>query len=68
VPLFWNQQYSDLGAIYAAAGGIHSITAAARLARLGYSDPMTSLSYRGHRFPAAIIQHAIWLYLWTIPA
>src|ERR1044071_9657441 len=24
---------------------------------------MTSLSYRGHRFPAAIIQHAIWLYI-----
>jgi putative transposase len=24
---------------------------------------MTSLSYRGHRFPAPIIQHAIWLYL-----
>jgi transposase-like protein len=24
---------------------------------------MTSLSYRGHRFPAAIIQHASWLYL-----
>jgi putative transposase len=24
---------------------------------------MTSLSYRGHRFPAAIIKHAIWLYL-----
>ena len=24
---------------------------------------MTSPSYRGHRFPAAIIQHAIWLYL-----
>ena len=24
---------------------------------------MTSLCYRGHRFPAAIIQHAIWLYL-----
>src|SRR5215207_2104154 len=24
---------------------------------------MTSLSYRGHRFPAEIIQHAIWLYL-----
>src|SRR3954469_23394733 len=24
---------------------------------------MTSLSYRGHRFPAAIIQHAIWIYL-----
>src|SRR4051794_17356097 len=39
------------------------VTAAARLAGLGYSDPMTSLSYRGHRFPAAIIQHAIWLYL-----
>jgi len=24
---------------------------------------MTSLSYRGHRFPAPIIQHAIWLYI-----
>ena len=24
---------------------------------------MTSLSYRGHRFPACIIQHTIWLYL-----
>jgi putative transposase len=24
---------------------------------------MTSLSYRGHRFPVRIIQHAIWLYL-----
>ncbi len=24
---------------------------------------MRSLSYRGHRFPACIIQHAIWLYL-----
>jgi putative transposase len=24
---------------------------------------MTSLSYRSHRFPAPIIQHAIWLYL-----
>src|SRR3954447_7920139 len=24
---------------------------------------MTSLSYRGHRFPAEIIQHAIWIYL-----
>ena len=26
-------------------------------------ERMTSLSYRGHRFPAPIIQHAIWLYL-----
>ena len=24
---------------------------------------MVSLSYRRHRFPAPIIQHAIWLYL-----
>ncbi len=24
---------------------------------------MSSPSYRGHRFPASIIQHAIWLYL-----
>jgi hypothetical protein len=39
------------------------VTAAVSLARLRYSDPMTSLSYRGYRFPASIIQHAIWLYL-----
>jgi putative transposase len=32
-------------------------------APVGYADCMTSLSYRGHRFPASIIQHAIWLYL-----
>jgi putative transposase len=25
---------------------------------------MTALSYRRHRFPPAVIQHAIWLYLW----
>jgi putative transposase len=30
---------------------------------VGYAECMTSLSYRGHRFPASIIQHAIWLYL-----
>jgi len=24
---------------------------------------MTSLSYRRHRFPPTVIQHAIWLYL-----
>jgi hypothetical protein len=30
--------------------------------RLGYADRMTSLSYRGHRFPASIIQHASWFY------
>jgi hypothetical protein len=30
---------------------------------LGYSPGMSSLSSRGHRFPASIIQHAIWLYL-----
>jgi transposase-like protein len=29
---------------------------------LGYADRMISLSYRGHRFSASIIQHAIWLY------
>jgi transposase-like protein len=32
------------------------------MSRVGYADRMTSLSYRGHRFPASIIQHAIWLY------
>ena len=31
--------------------------------RSGCGDPMTSLCFRSHRFPAAIIQHAIWLYL-----
>jgi len=29
----------------------------------GANSTMRSLSYRGHRFPACIIQHAIWLYL-----
>ncbi len=29
----------------------------------GIASGMTTLFYRGHRFPAAIIQHAIWLYL-----
>jgi hypothetical protein len=28
---------------------------------------MALLSYRRHRFPPEIIQHAIWLYLWTVP-
>ena len=31
--------------------------------RHGLCYRMTLLSYRGHRFPAPIIQHAIWLYL-----
>src|SRR4051794_1246004 len=44
------------------------VTAAPSWRQVGYPDRMTSLSYRGHRFPAAIIQHAIWLYLWTVPA
>ena len=39
------------------------VTAAPSWFRVGYTDRMTSLSYRGHRFPAPIIQHAIWLYL-----
>ena len=24
---------------------------------------MTDISYRGHRFPPIVIQHAVWLYL-----
>ena len=28
----------------------------------GYAARMTSLSYRDHRFPVAIIQYVIWLY------
>jgi hypothetical protein len=27
-------------------------------------DPL----YRRHRFPAEVIAHAVWLYLWTVPA
>src|SRR5215212_3329841 len=50
-----------ISALERALSGI--VTAAVRLAKLGYSDRMTSLSYRGHRFPAEIIQHAIWIYL-----
>jgi putative transposase len=30
---------------------------------VGYARRMTSPSYRRHRFPAPIIQHAIWVYL-----
>jgi len=26
--------------------------------------PMTRISYKRHRFPPAIIQHAVWLYFW----
>jgi hypothetical protein len=29
---------------------------------------MAPLCYRRHCFPPEIIQHAIWLYLWTVPA
>src|SRR4051794_19212264 len=39
------------------------VTVALSLPQVSYPDRMSSLSYRGHRFPAAIIQHAIWLYL-----
>ena len=28
----------------------------------GYSEPMKPISYKGHRFPADIIRHAVWLY------
>jgi putative transposase len=31
--------------------------------RAGYDHGMAALSYRRHRFPPGIIQHAIWLYL-----
>src|ERR1700722_4120986 len=30
---------------------------------VGYTAGMDQLSYRRHRFPPPIIQHAIWLYL-----
>jgi hypothetical protein len=29
---------------------------------------MAQLFYRQHRFPVSIVQYAIWLYLWTVPA
>jgi transposase-like protein len=28
-----------------------------------YADGMMELSYRRHRFPPVVIQHAVWLYL-----
>jgi hypothetical protein len=28
-----------------------------------YADEMMELSYRRHRFPPVVIQHAVWLYL-----
>ncbi len=31
--------------------------------RIGHSRPMQSVSYARHRFPPAVIQHAVWLYL-----
>src|SRR5947199_831200 len=33
------------------------------MARQGRTSPMDPVSYRRHRFPPPIIQHAIWLYL-----
>ena len=29
----------------------------------GYANAMAEISYRRHRFPPVIIQHAVWLYL-----
>ena len=31
--------------------------------RIGYDAGMDPLCHRRHRFPAEVIQHAIWLYL-----
>jgi transposase-like protein len=28
-----------------------------------YADAMAEISYRRHRFPPVVIQHAVWLYL-----
>jgi transposase-like protein len=33
-----------------------------------YGDRMMELSYRRHRFPPVVIQHAVWLYLRFTPA
>src|SRR5262245_49429487 len=35
----------------------------ARRSDRGYADAMAEISYRRHRFPPVIIQHAVWLYL-----
>src|ERR1700722_14060643 len=32
------------------------------------SRGMRKTSYAGYRFPPEVIDHAIWLYLWTVPA
>ena len=32
------------------------------------AEGMRKISYAGYRFPPEVISHAIWLYLWTVPA
>jgi transposase-like protein len=46
------------------SGGIGKLTGIGARAELREADGMTSepVSYRRHRFPAAIISHAVWLY------
>jgi transposase-like protein len=39
------------------------VTLTPLVTRIGHSRPMQSISYARHRFPPAIIQHAVWLYL-----
>jgi putative transposase len=32
------------------------------------AEGMRKISYAGYRFPPEVISHAVWLYLWTVPA
>ena len=52
----------SLPSIECASSGIVTETAGSDR-RIGEDVGMSLLCYRRHRFPAEIIQHAIWLYL-----
>jgi hypothetical protein len=34
----------------------------------GFRSAVDTGGYVGYRFPAEVISHAVWLYLWTVPA
>ena len=40
-----------------------AFTHAKETRRRGQAGGMASISYRRHRFPPVVIQHAVWLYL-----
>jgi hypothetical protein len=51
--------------------GLCQVNRLARERGRGVADAMVEISYRRHRFPPGVIQHAVWLYLrfsWGIAA